>query len=280
MGNPGGWYGIMPVMQVEAAVPGFPYALKAKTTPGARVSWVDEHVLRLAIPPGSAGQYRLAQLDDYDGLPRRGFPWRAPVRLALRARASARVIPGTWGFGFWNDPFSMALAGGIERLRFPALPNAAWFFFASPPNHLSLREELPGSGNLAAVFRSPRIPAPLLAPGVAALPLLYIPAARRLLRRLGSGIVRQAAVDLPLDPTAWHAYRIDLEPGKIACYVDGQCVLESRLAPLGRLGLVLWVDNQYAALPANGRPGFGTLAHGEEAWIELAGIQIEPSRSA
>jgi hypothetical protein len=88
---------------------------------------------RLGIPPGLAGQYRLAQLDDYRRLPRRAFLWHPPLSLSLSARASHASIPGTWGFGLWNDPFGLAfLQGG--GVRTPALPNAAWFFIASPQN--------------------------------------------------------------------------------------------------------------------------------------------------
>jgi hypothetical protein len=61
----------------------------------------------------------------------------------------------------------MAILKGTEMLRLPALPNTAWFFFASPPNYLSLRDDLPAQGALAAVFRSPRLPASLLVLGAA-----------------------------------------------------------------------------------------------------------------
>jgi hypothetical protein len=57
--------------------------------------------------------------------------------------------------------------------------------------------------------------------------------------------------------------------------VDGSLVLESALVPRGRLGLVLWVDNQYAALPPDQRPAFGTLPTLEPAWIELSSIQVQ-----
>lgn len=269
-----GWYGIMRSMYVEAAGRSFPYSLMPKSTAGAQVVWVDEQTLRLAIPPGPR-RYRLAQLDDYNALSRRRFRWQAPLRMSLRARASHQGIPGTWGFGFWNDPFGMAIVDGVEKLRLPALPNTAWFFFASPHNYLSLREDLPGFGNLAAVFRSPQIPSLLLAPGLLALPLLYTAATRRLARRLASRVVCQDAAALSLDPTAWHTYQIEVEPGTGRFSVDGQCALESRLSPKGRMGLVLWIDNQFAALPPDVRPALGTLAQEEEQWIELSGLRID-----
>jgi hypothetical protein len=69
---------------------------------------------QLYIPPGPEGRYRLAQLDDYMDAPRAAFRWAPPLRLHMRARVSNGSIPGTWGFGFWNDPFSMGM--GIEEV--------------------------------------------------------------------------------------------------------------------------------------------------------------------
>ena len=134
-------------------------------TRAAQVHALAPGAWRLEIPAGAAGRYRLAQVDDYHRLRRRDFPWRPPLRLSLRARASAPDLPGTWGFGLWNDPFSLSMGLGGAAQRFPALPNAAWFFFASPPNYLSFRDDLPAQGFLAATFQAPAIPAPLLGAG-------------------------------------------------------------------------------------------------------------------
>jgi len=51
-------------------------------------------------------------------------------------------------------------------------------------------------------------------------------------------------------------------------------VLETEIAPPGPLGLVLWVDNQYAALPPDGRLRYGTLPNPEAAWVELEELEI------
>jgi hypothetical protein len=243
--------------------------LKPNITEGARVERTGERDFHLEIPAGPRGRYRLAQIDDYDSLPRRAFPHRPPFRFSLRARASAVSIPGTWGFGLWNNPFGMAILSGAELMRLPGLPDAAWFFFASPPNYLSLRDDLPADGWLASTFRSAKLPAPLLFVGLPALPFFLLPPGARLLRRLGRRFVRQDALSLPVDPTEWHAYELDWQAGGVSFQVDGQTMLESRVSPVGPLGLVLWVDNQYAALPPTGRPGFGTLPNPEPTWVEI-----------
>jgi len=192
----------------------------------------------------------------------------------VRARASAPETPGTWGFGLWNDPFSFSLGFGGAGRWFPALPNAAWFFFASPPNHLSLRDDQPGCGALAQVFRSPRLPGPLLGLGLPAAPFLLWPPTARLLRRLARKVVRQDGVALELDPTVWHTYTFTWQAEQVSFRIDHRTVFTTHLKPRGPLGLVLWVDNQYAAFTPAGRLGYGFLENPEPAWIEVAEVVI------
>ncbi|MGC8838200.1 MAG: hypothetical protein ACP5UM_07270 [Anaerolineae bacterium] len=236
---------------------------------------VPPRFLRLHLPPGPAGHYRLAQVDDYHHLPRARFPWTPPLRLSLEARVSHSEVPGTWGFGLWNDPFfAVGLGfGGTARLL-PALPNAAWFFHASPPNHLTLRDDLPAQGFLAAAFSSPRLPSLLLALGMPFLPLLLWRPAARALQRLARGVVQEDGVSLDLDPTQWHAYALEWRAGGVRFVVDGQTVLETGISPRGPLGLVLWVDNQYAAFRPEGRLAFGTLSCGEPAALEVTSLSV------
>jgi hypothetical protein len=238
-------------------------------------SW---HLEIPASPPGKVTHppYSLAQLDDTTGLARRDFRWQPPLRFSLRGRASAADLPGTWGFGLWNDPFGLAIIQGSERLRLPTLPNAAWFFFASPENYLSLRDDLPANGALAASFQAKSVPAVLLLPGGLGLPLLLWRRSAQLVRRFGRRFVQQAAVRLPIDPREWHTYELDWQVQNLVCRVDGADVLETRVTPEGPLGLVLWVDNQYAAFPPDGRPRFGTLPNPHPAWIEIVDLQINP----
>ena len=253
--------------------------LKTTLTEGAQVVETGPGSWRLQIPPGPKGRYRLAQLDDYGAQRRGDFPWRPPLRLSLRARSSAASIPGTWGFGLWNDPFGMALFTGTEALRLPALPDAAWFFFASPPNYLSLRDDLPAQGWLAATFRSPRLPALLallMAPGAL---FLALPPAARLLRMVGRRAVRQAAVSVPVDPTGWHDYELLWQEDGASFGVDGQTLLETRTSPFGPLGLVIWIDNQYAAAPPGGRLSFGTLPNPDTSWVEIERLTVQRKSS-
>ena len=51
----------------------------------------------------------------------------------------AHTLRGTAGFGFWNYPFSVR---GDPLM----LPEAVWFFYASPPSNMALIPGVPGWG--------------------------------------------------------------------------------------------------------------------------------------
>lgn len=237
-----------------------------------KVVALDHQSWRLTIPPavGPSG-YQLAQLDDYRGRKRRNLPWEAPLRFRLQARASSLELPGTWGFGLWNDPFSLKIGfGGAASI--PALPQTAWFFYASQENHLALYDHLPGAGFLTASFHSRPFPAwirTLAAPGLLA--LIWPPlaaAARRFSRRF----INQDAASHEFDFTAWHTYQLDWEVNQVVFQIDGQVVFSTPCSPAPPLGMVIWIDNQYAAWPNRNKPRFGTLSIPENAWIEIRKI--------
>ncbi|MEX2143647.1 MAG: hypothetical protein WD740_03560 [Anaerolineales bacterium] len=246
--------------------------LEKRTSPHGRVEKLHGG-WRLALDPGPAGSYRLAQLDDYLNLSRNAFPHRAPFTLSLRARASNTSLPGTWGFGLWNDPFGFSLGFGGTRGRLPALPNSAWFFFASPENHLSLRADQPGNGALAGSFRAAHLPSLLFAPAALALPLLLVPAASRVFRSLAASLFQHRWSQLSLSSSEWHDYAIDWQTHLVSFRVDGVLICETP-APRPPLGLVLWLDNQFAAWQPDGRIGHGTLATPPDCWVELSDIHL------
>jgi len=242
--------------------------LQKRNTRGASVSSTEEGY-RLAIPRGDNRSYRLAQLDDYAKYVRNDFPHRPSLSLSLRARASAASLPGTWGFGLWNDPFGLSLGFGGNPLRLPALPNSIWFFNASDENYLSF-DNRPGNGFLAQVFRSPVFPLGRLAKVG-----LMLPFARLKARELMSEIVEADGVRLGVDVSAWHAYRLEWSPQRSALWVDDVLVLETAISPRPPLGLVLWIDNQYAAFTPEGKIGFGVLENTEPAWLEIKDLVLK-----
>ncbi|MEK6256688.1 MAG: family 16 glycosylhydrolase [Chloroflexota bacterium] len=248
---------------------------KPTTTKQGAVSELAADAWRLSIPAGPAGAYRLAQLDDYAGLARKQFPWKPPLTLSLQARASSALIPGTWGFGLWNDPFSLSLGFSGGQRKLPALPQATWFFFASNQNHLSLQDDLPANGLLAATFRSLQLPALILALGAPILPMLAWPPSAKIVRRLLRKFIQQDAASPPLSPTQWHTYSLDWNNEQITFMIDGDTIHQTAVTPLAPLGVVIWIDNQYAAFPPDGRIAYGTLESQQSHWIEIKSLSVE-----
>jgi len=112
-----------------------------------------------------------------------------------------------------------------------------------------------------------------MAPAAVALPLLWLPAASRGFRKLAASMVQQDWKELALAPTTWHEYGIQWRKDQAIFSVDGELV-HVAFAPQPPLGLVLWLDNQYAAWRPDGRFGYGTLATPPDCWVELCDLQI------
>jgi hypothetical protein len=245
--------------------------------------------LRFVTADATSRQYSDAQIDDYQGLPRRRFLWRPPLRLMVRACFShpagagltrpvlseverpAAGLRGTAGFGFWNDPFLMTGA------RMPALPRALWFFYGSPPSNMKLDLHTPGCGWKAATIDALCPAALLLAPlAPLAVPLMNL---RPLYRALWPPIqrtlhVREAVV--VVDMTEWHTYSLEWGMARAHFSVDGEPVLEDAPSPQGPLGFVMWLDNQYMVVTPWGRLGWGLLDVPGRQWMEVERLTIEP----
>ncbi len=238
-----------------------------------------DSTLRFVIADATRRRYSDAQLDDYEGLPRRRFPWRPPLRLAIRARFShpSGTLRGTAGFGFWNDPFLMTGALGLGQSALPALPRALWFFYGSPPSNMKLDLDTPGYGWKSATLDALRPAALLWAPlALPAILLMNIPA---LYRRLWPSIqrainVREAAVEA--DMTAWHTYTVEWGERQVRFSVGGETVMEDAPSPRGPLGFVMWLDNQYMVATPQGRFRWGLLDVPGRQWMEIDSLEIEP----
>ena len=270
-----------------------PYTkLTPRFTPDARVEEISRgSAYRLSIHAGAAQKYRLAQIDNYTKNRRSRFPLRFPLSLRLSARVSSDSIPGTWGFGLWNDPFGLSLGFGGNPFRLPALPNALWLFGASEESYLSFKEPLrtkqrhaiAANGFIAQTFRAPKFHLLLILVGLA------FPFSRKLTRRmLGKVIdedglqlsdheVQQQAIGVQsqgVDPTQWHRYRLEWRDRRVRFEVDDIQVFESSVSPRPPLGLVIWLDNQYAAFTPEGKIGFGVLENPGPAWLEIKELEV------
>ncbi len=244
-----------------------------------------DSVLRMNLEPTAQGQYADAQIDDYGQRARSDFPWQPPLRMEVRARSSlpaaaadgrtdkvvegVQLLQGTAGFGFWNYPFSVR--GDVLML-----PEAVWFFYASPPSNMALVPGIAGYGWKAQVIHAMRPGAFLaavptaLATGWGHLSKDTQPAARWMQRLSGA----QEAL-LPVEMTDWHTYTLEWRVANARFWVDGTQVLYAQDPPERALGFVAWLDNQYAIATPRGVLRFGAVACDTQRF-EIDSIRIQP----
>ena len=251
-----------------------PFELHISKSPSANVTRLGENGWHLEIPAHDRFGYHIAQLDDHSSQPRSQLAWRPPLTFSLQGRASAEDLPGTWGFGFWNDPFSLLLAYNKPVRRLPTLPDAAWFFNASPQNYLSFRNDLPANGFLAATFRATRVATLWLALASPVMALTLIPGAAQWVRKLLRRYVEQDTVQVHAKLTDWHSYRMDWAVDQVSFYLDELEILRTNIVPHPPLSLVIWIDNQYAALPPKGNLKYGYLPNPQPAWLEIKDVRL------
>jgi hypothetical protein len=227
--------------------------------------------LKLQLPICQTG-YTNAQIDDYGGQRRAGYPWRPGTRLRLRARFSheADQLVGTAGFGFWNAPF------GDPTLPWPALPQATWFFFGSPPNDLPLAQREPGRGWYAATLDATAWRAIRLLP--LAPMVLLLNQFSKLRYKIWPWVQRQLQISYqPIaEPmAAWHEYELVWLQEGCRFLIDGRLIQKTPFSPRGSLGFVCWIDNQFMVAQANGRLHWGTVPIKTPQFLELSALQIE-----
>ena len=237
-------------------------------------------ILYMEAAATQQGQYIDAQIDDYGTLARSAFPWRPPLHMEVRSRASlpaatpdstaesVNMLRGTAGFGFWNYPFSVR--GDVLML-----PESIWFFYASPPSNMALVPGIPGWGWKAQVVHSMRVEA-LAALVPTALTTVWSrvtgntqPASRWLQRLSGT-----SEALLPVAMDEWHTYSLEWRASEATFWVDGELMLSVPRPPTRPLGFVAWLDNQYAVVTPRGVLRFGTVSC-DAQWLAIDSIKIE-----
>ena len=132
---------------------------------------------------------------------------------------------------------------------------------------MSFTDDKPAQGFLAQTFRSPKFHPLLILAGLA------LPFSRRTARKLLSKVIGEDSVAVSVDVTQWHEYKLEWGAKRVAWYVDDALVLESPVSPNPPLGVIIWIDNQYAAFTPEGKISFGVL-EGEDEWLEVEDIVI------
>ena len=223
-----------------------------------RVTFEDAGV-RMAVHPNDGTRYSNAQVTDY------GF------KTGARASGPGGALHGTAGFGFWNHPFSP------DVQRFPRLPQAVWFFFASPPSNMALARSVPGHGWKAAQIDATGRRLLALAPLAPLAALAY--RSRRFYERWFPPLQRAMRIgERLLDPgllADWRIYSIEWRPDGARFTVDGDTVLETASAPRGPAGFIAWMDTRWAVVTPQGRLGFGLTPVAETQALLMEPVEIE-----
>jgi len=93
-------------------------------------------------------------------------------------------------------------------------------------------------------------------------------------RRLLGKIIDEDGIRLSVDVTQWHKYSLDWRVDRVSFHVDDVVALESPVSPNPPLGVVIWIDNQYAAFTPEGKIGFGVLENPETVWLEIKDVDM------
>jgi hypothetical protein len=159
-------------------------------------------------------------------------------------------------------------------------PRTLWFFHASPPSDLPFSPGGPGSGWTASTLVGPRLPGLAITPlGVAAAGGMMVRALRPLVMRAYWRWMRGVQSPPLGGLDEWHRYEIDWEVRQARLSVDGRVVLEGP-SPPGPLGLVIWIDNQWAAFSRTAGLRFGVLPSLPPAWLEIRGCHLNEDEVA
>lgn len=141
---------------------------------------------------------------------------------------------------------------------------------------MALARDVPGHGWKVATLDAGRPLALALLPlAPFGFLLMRVPALYRRLWPVAQRAIGVSEALLPVDLSEPHTYSLDWLPDGVTFRVDRQIVHEATASPRGPLGLIAWMDNQYAIITPQGRIGFGVTPIPREQWLALDEIAIE-----
>jgi hypothetical protein len=117
-------------------------------------------------------------------------------------------------------------------------------------------------------------PGSFLRPSSIISPLLMSRWFSRLARRFAAVLVQEDSELVRPDVTQWHTFDLIWKKSGVRFLIDGELVRQTNISPRGPLGLVLWLDNQYAAWYPDGRLKYGTLET-DACWIEIRDLMVK-----
>jgi hypothetical protein len=229
----------------------------------------------LTLGKYDGSDYADAQVDDYhlDYVMR----WRPPVQMTVRARFShpEPALLGTAGFGFWNDPFGMTKIPQRTSWRtYWILPQAVWFFFASPPSNMEFAQGVSGYGwKMATLDSSGWLAKALLPFAPLAMLLCRWRKGYEMLWPIAQRVLKIGEKSVPTAMDEWHTYDLEWRVEGVRFCIDDREVFRSKYSPRGPLGFVAWVDNQYMVATPQGHFRSGLVAT-EKQWLEIESLDV------
>jgi hypothetical protein len=91
------------------------------------------------------------------------------------------------------------------------------------------------------------------------------------------GVVTAAEAPVEASLHGWQHYEISWTEHDARFRVAGEEILVALSPPLGPLGFVAWIDNQFAVASPQGGFRFGVLPAGHPQWLEIRDLRIEAS---
>ena len=155
------------------------------------------------------------------------------------------------------------------------LPEAVWFFYASPPSNMALVPGIPGWGWKAQVVHTMNLRSLVATvPLASTIALGHLTGKTRAAARWMQKVSGAYEALLDVEMHEWHSYMLEWKFSEALFWVDDALVLRSPHSPTRPLGFVAWLDNQYAIATPRGVLRFGTVASSPE-WLELESVQID-----
>jgi hypothetical protein len=105
-------------------------------------------------------------------------------------------------------------------------------------------------------------------------PLSFVPGIRSAVIRTAQVLINADECLIHLDLAQWHHYEFQWLPERVVFSVDGSVILRTEVSPLGPLGFVTWIDNQYMIFSPSKGLKFGVLATTAKQWLELSDLDI------
>ena len=82
-----------------------------------------------------------------------------------------------------------------------------------------------------------------------------------------------------MDLESWHTYGIRWTEDSVRFLLDGHQVLETAVVPRPPLGIVIWMDNQFAAFHPGGQIAWGFEGSDGAGSLEVSDLQLEVGSS-